>query len=214
MLLRRYRRFLADVRFPTGAVATVHCANPGSMAGCCEPGRPVLLSESADPRRKLRFTWEMIRMGRTWVGVNTAVANRVVAAWLETGRLFPGRGAVAREVACGNSRFDFAVGEGLLEVKSVSLVRDGIAAFPDAVTERGRRHCEELARARRQGRPATLLFFVTRADAAAVRPADEIDPAYGAALRLAAEAGVEVAAVRARFSPRGVEFGGLLPVRL
>ncbi|MFQ5844198.1 MAG: DNA/RNA nuclease SfsA [Planctomycetota bacterium] len=215
-LLRRYRRFLADVRFPDGRTETVHCPNPGAMTGCCEPGRPVLVSDRGEGRRKLRYTWELIRMGRSWVCVNTMVANRVVREWLEAGRLLPGYDRVRAEVRCGECRFDFELGCGecLVEVKTVSLARGGVAAFPDAPTERGRRHLAALERQRRRGRRCVLLFFVARGDARAVRPADEIDPAYGRALRRAAAAGVEVLAVRARISRRGITMGPVLPLRL
>lgn len=202
-LVRRYRRFLADVRFRDGSSATVHCANPGAMTGCDRPGSPVLLSRGRSPRRKLPWTWELVRVGRTWVSVNTAVANRMAGRWLGAGRLLPGRGPVRREVRVAGSRFDFELGDGtLVEVKTVTLERDGIGAFPDSVTERGRRHLETLARLR--GRERVLLYFVARGDLFAVRPADEIDPRYGAALRAAADAGVEVRAVGVRFGPQGV----------
>jgi sugar fermentation stimulation protein A len=212
-LVRRYKRFLADVRLADGAVRTVHCANPGAMTGCAEPGSAVLLSDSGNPRRKLRHTWELVRVKRTWVCVNTAVANRVVGRWLETGRLLPGEGPVRREVVREDSRFDFALGERcLVEVKSVTLKVGDTAAFPDAVTERGRRHLETLGRLR--GLRRVLVFFVARADVSAVRPADEIDPAYGRALRDALRDGVEVLAVRARFTRRGVTRGPFLDLIL
>jgi sugar fermentation stimulation protein A len=211
-LVRRYARFLADVRLPDGRVETVHCPNPGAMTGLATPGAAVLLSASADPRRRLRRTWELVRVGRTWVSVNTAIANRVVGRWLETGRLLPGHRTVRREVRVPGSRLDFALdGTTYVEVKSVTLAEGGVAAFPDAVTERGRRHVEALRRLR--GR-RVLLFFVARGDVRAVRPADEIDPAYGAALRRAVKAGVQVVAVMARCGRRGVSLGPRLPVLL
>jgi sugar fermentation stimulation protein A len=212
-LLRRYARFLADVRLADGRVETVHCPNPGAMTGCATPGAAVLLSASADPRRRLRLTWELVRVGRTWVCVNTAVANRVVARWLETGRLLPGHRSVRREVPVPGGRLDFALdGRTFVEVKSVTLRTGEVAAFPDAVTRRGRRHVEALRRLR--GARRVLVFFVARGDVKAVRPADEIDPAYGAALRRAVRAGVEVVAVSARFGRRGVAMGARLPVLL
>ncbi len=215
LLVRRWRRFLAEVRLPGGRLVTAHCANPGAMTGCCEPGRPVLLSRSDRPGRKLPYTWEMIRMGRSWVGVNTAVANRAVRHWLETGRLFPGPRPVRPEAIVGRSRFDFALGGScLLEVKSVTMAYGGVAAFPDAVTARGRRHVEALGRLAQAGTRCILLYCVTRRDARSVRPADEVDPAYGHALREAVAAGLEVRAVQARFSRRGVALGPALEVSL
>jgi sugar fermentation stimulation protein A len=211
VLVRRYKRFLADVRFRDGSTATVHCPNPGAMTGLAEPGSAILVSDSGNPRRKLRFTWELVRAGRTWVCVNTAVANRVVGRWLDAGRLLPGYREVRREVARAGSRFDFELdGRCIVEVKTVTLKTDGMGAFPDAITERGRRHVETLAGLR--GTRRVLLYFVARGDVRAVRPADEIDPAYGAALRAAIDAGVEVLAVRARFSRDGVRRGPLLDV--
>ncbi|MHC4550831.1 MAG: DNA/RNA nuclease SfsA [Planctomycetota bacterium] len=211
VLLRRYRRFLADVRLPGGDVVTAHCPNPGAMTGCAAPDSAVLLSRSTDPARKLPYTWELVRVGRIWVCVNTAVANRVVRRWLESGHLLPGYGTVRAEVRHADSRFDFALDDRcLVEVKSVTLAVDGCGAFPDAVTKRGRRHLETLARLR--GVRRVLLYFVARADVTAVRPADEIDPAYGRALRQAVRAGVEVLAVQARFTRRGVARGPLLQV--
>jgi sugar fermentation stimulation protein A len=211
VLLRRYKRFLADVRFRDGSTATVHCPNPGAMTGLAEPGTAILVSESGNPRRKLRFTWELARAGRTWVCVNTAVANRVVGRWLEAGHPLAGYREVRREVARAGSRFDFELdGRCVVEVKTVTLKTGRVGAFPDAVTERGRRHLDTLASMR--GTRRVLLYFVARGDVRAVRPADEIDPAYGAALRRAIDAGVEVLAAQARFSRDGVRRGPLLDV--
>ena len=213
VLIRRYKRFLADVRLPDGSVRTVHVANPGAMTGCAVSGSRVLLSDSENPRRKLRWSWELVKVGRCWVCVNTSIANRVVAHWLESGRLYRDSGRVRAEPRWEDSRFDFAVGDDLLiEVKSVTLLRDGVGAFPDSVTERGRRHLERLGAIRDRRR--VLLFFVARPDVSVVRPADEIDPAYGEALRRAAAAGVEIRAVGARFDRRGAHWNGELQVRL
>lgn len=214
-LLRRYRRFLADVRLPDGTVETVHCANPGAMTSCCEPGRPVLLSESADPRRKLRRTLEMIRMGRTWVGVNTALGNRVVRGWIEEGRLFPDAGPLRPEPRVEGGRLDFLLGDRtFLEVKTVSLRVGSDGAFPDARSERAARHLRILGRLRKRGYLASHLYFVARSDVRAVRPADEIDPEYGRALRAAKRDGVTILAVSAAFGPSGVRWNGFLPVLL
>jgi len=214
VLVRRYKRFLADVRFPGGATATVHCANPGAMTGLATPGLPALVSDSGDPRRKLPLSLELVKPGRSWVCVNTAVANRVVRRWLETGRLLEGvRGAVRPEVRDGDVRWDFGLeGGGILEVKSVTLRQGRAGAFPDAVTVRGRRHLERLAASDAPRR--VLVFFVARGDVAFVRPADGIDPDYGRALRAAADAGVEIVAVQARFSRTGVRRGRRLDVVL
>ena len=223
-LLRRYKRFLADVRFAHGREETVHCPNPGGMRGCGEPGRPVLVSFSDNPRRKLRGTLEMIRMGRTWVGVNTQVPNRVIGRLLER-RAVPGLnayGTLAREVPCGHSRIDFVLSEPTLptvwiEVKNSTWRVPGptrYAAFPDAVTARGRRHLDTLIERVRTGDRAMMLFHVGRADVRRFRPADEVDPAYGAALRAAIVAGVEALALRFRYGPGGIRLLGSLPIDL
>jgi len=208
VLIRRYKRFLADVRWPDGSEATVHVANPGAMTGLAEPGAKVLLSKAESPGRKLPWSWELVRAGRVWACVDTAVANRVVRHWLESGRLDMGPGEIAAEPRIGDSRFDFRVGSTVVEVKSVTLA-DG--RFPDAVTRRGRRHVERLAAM--PGR-RVLLFFAARGDVDVVRPAEDVDPDYAAALRRAAEAGVEVRAVGARFDRRGAHWRGELEVRL
>jgi sugar fermentation stimulation protein A len=215
VLVARRRRFLADVLFRDGRREVVHCPNPGAMTTCSEPGSRVLLSDRGLAGRRLRYTLEMVRVGRGWAGVNTMVANRVVGHWLRSGLLIRDRGPVRPEATWGDSRFDFQIGPScLLEVKTVTLVRDGVAAFPDAVTARGRRHVERLARLRRRGVRCVLLYFVSRPDAWAVRPADEIDPQYGRAVRRAAAGGVEIVAVRARFTRRGVSMGPRLEVLL
>lgn len=212
VLIRRYKRFLADVAWPDGTEETVHCPNPGAMTGLAVPGTPVLLSHHPGKRRKLPWSWELAQIDQTLVCINTTVANRVVGQWLKTGQLLPELGPARAEVRCGESRIDFGfVGGHLLEVKSVTLLGpDGIAAFPDAKTDRGRRHVETLTDI--SGARRILLYFVARSDARAVRPADEIDPAYGKALRKAHEAGVEIMALRADFTRDGVKRGPFLDV--
>jgi sugar fermentation stimulation protein A len=234
-LVRRYKRFLADIELPGGEVVTVHCPNPGSMLGQQRPGSAVRCSTSDDPRRKLRHTLEMIRVGRVWVGLHALRANRLAAQALAAGAIpgLEGYGEVRPEVKTGEgSRLDFALSgrpddprSAYLEVKSVTLRGDKEATlpsgrrewpglFPDAVTERGRRHMLTLKRLREEGARAVLLFVVQRADCYEVRPADEIDPAYGEALREAADAGVEVLALGARVTARRIEMERMLPVVL
>ena len=223
-LLRRYQRFFADVETQDGRTLTVHCPNPGSMLGCAPVGAAVRCSDSDDERRKLRYTLEMVRVGRAWVGVNTLRANGFARRLLEAGSVRPlaGYASVEREVAVGEgSRLDFVLRghahdarPAFVEVKSVTLARGRVARFPDSRSVRGTRHAEALARLRRGGARAVLLFVVQRADCDVVEPADDIDPEYGAALRAAAGAGVEVLAVRARVGPGGLRFDGRLPVRL
>ena len=222
-LLRRYKRFLADVELEGGRELTVHCPNPGAMTSCSEPGRPVWISDSENPRRKLRYTLEMIRMGRSWVGVNTANPNPAVAGFIRAGKIpeLAGYGELRREVAVGASRIDLLLRDPaggrpdcFVEIKSCSLRVGDHAAFPDAVTERGRKHLSELAELVASGQRGVIFFFIARADCRRFRPADEIDPAYGEALRGVTAAGVEALAYRARFSRRRIELLDRLPVDL
>jgi sugar fermentation stimulation protein A len=223
-LVRRYKRFFADVALGDGRVLTVHCPNPGSMLGLDVAGAPVRCSTSANPARRLAHTLEMIRPGRAWVGLHTTRANALVDAALRAGAVpgFEGYASVRREVAAGDgSRLDFLL-EGRpgdarpawLEVKSATLAAGRCARFPDTLTLRGRRHLETLAKLRAAGARAALVFVIQRADCTRFEPADEIDPGYGAALRAAVREGVEVLALRARVSPRALVLGGAAPVRL
>ena len=221
-LIRRYKRFLADIETESGQVLTVHCPNPGAMTGTDQPGAAVRCSTSDNPKRKLPQTLEMVRVGRVWVGVHTLRANQLVARALAAGVLagLEGYASVHPEIpAPGGSRLDFGLSDhatdprdAWLEVKSVTLARGDTARFPDSVTARGRRHLETLTSLREQGQRAILLFVVQRGDCERVECAEEIDPAYGKALRVAAERGVEIRAVRARVRSREILLEKSLPV--
>lgn len=225
-LLRRYKRFLADVVFADGTEATAHVANPGSMMGLAEPGARVLLSASTNPKRKLAWTWEIVEAAPTrggaaqWVGVSTARPNLLVAEALAGGALAPFRGydRVRPEVAYGmRSRVDFLLeGEGrpplYLEVKNCHLMRDeGLAEFPDCVAARSARHLDELATMVREGARAALVTIV-QMRATRFRPAADIDPAYAAAFSRARAAGVETYAFTCRVGPREIAIGEAIPV--
>jgi sugar fermentation stimulation protein A len=222
--VRRYKRFLADVETGAGQILTVHCPNPGSMLGFHRPGAAVRCSASDDPRRKLHHTLEMMRIGRTWVGLHALRANAVVESALRSGapRGLAVYTELDREVGVANgTRLDFRLSGGArdtrpayLEVKSVTLAKGRLALFPDSVTERGRRHIEALRGLCAEGARAALLFLVQRNDCDRVAPADHIDPAYGAALRRAAAAGVELFALSARVSARAIRVERELPVEL
>jgi len=173
-LVRRYKRFLADVETPNGEVITVHCPNPGSMTGCSRPGAAVRCSTNSNPKRKLRHTLEMIRVGRSWVGLQPLHANRIAKLALEAGAIAPLRGysEIVPEVPVpGGSRLDFRLGghshdsrPAFVEVKSVTMEEGRVARFPDAVTSRGKRHMETLANLARDGARAVVLFVVQRVD--------------------------------------------------
>lgn len=218
-LLRRYQRFLADVELADGTVVTAHCPNSGSMLGCAVPGSRVLLSSSDNPSRKLPFTWELVQADGCWVGINTALPNRLVREGIEQGIVseLQGYERIRPEVCYGSerSRIDLLLeepGQCYVEVKNVTLVEDGVARFPDAVTVRGQKHLRELMAMVEAGARSVNLFVVQRADARAVAPADAIDPAYGRLLRQAAGAGVELLAYRARVTPSEIVLCHRLPI--
>ncbi|MCZ6889367.1 MAG: DNA/RNA nuclease SfsA [Gammaproteobacteria bacterium] len=221
MLVRRYKRFLADVVTRSGATVTMHCANTGAMSGCSDPGSRVWYSTSDNPKRKYAHTLELVETAAGGlVGVNTARANALVAEGLTAGKLglFEAGAPFRREVRIPSEtgRFDFVVEENgsetFVEVKSVTLVLEGVGAFPDAVSVRARRHVEALAACAMAGRRAALVFCVQHSAIEVVRPADEIDPDYGRALRAAMRAGVEVAAFGCTLSPHKLEIGDELVV--
>lgn len=224
ILERRYKRFLADVRLTDGVLITVHCPNTGSLMGCAEPGSRVWLSRSSKPGRKYPYTWELVQVdGRVTVGINTGLSNHLVQEALQSGVIteLDGYARIRREVRFGeeNSRVDLLLDDGgrvpecYLEVKNVTAAVDGgVALFPDAVSIRGTRHLRELIRVVESGARAALCFCVQRSDVKAVRPADEIDPGYGRALREAIASGVEVLAYRARVTRRGITLSRRIPV--
>ena len=223
-LVRRYKRFLADVELPDGEVVTVHCPNPGSLRGTDTPGARVRCSTSDNPKRKLAHTLEMIRVGRIWVGLHTLRANQLAARGLSEHAIegLDGYSDIKPEIKVGEgSRLDFMLTghprddrDAYVEVKSVTMAEGSRGLFPDAVTERGRKHLEVLARLASEGHRAALLFMVQRGDCVSVSPADAIDPAYGEVLRRVAKEGVELVAVRARVTASSIRLEGTLPVLL
>jgi sugar fermentation stimulation protein A len=228
VLLKRYKRFLADVRLANGDTVTAHCANSGRMTSCCEAGRTVYLSTHDNPRRKLKYTWELIEMpnaltgGLSLVGVNTGMPNRLVAAALAA-RAVPelaAYGKVATEVkVAGGSRLDLRLdGAGLpacfVEVKNCTLVRDGLAQFPDAVTARGHKHLVELQHLVADGARGCMFYFVQRMDAERFEPAREIDPAYAAELARAVANGVEVLVYDVTIDQKRIALRHRLPCKI
>lgn len=214
-LLRRYKRFLADVEFPSGEQAVAHCANPGSMMGLAEPGMEIWLSPARNPARKLRYSWEIVRADDTLVGINTAHPNAIVADAARAGQIpeLAGYRGLRREVRYGkNSRIDLLLEDDerpdcYVEVKNVTLKRGGTAAeFPDSVTARGAKHLLELSSVVESGGRAVLFFLVQRGDCSAVRVAADIDPVYAQAFQKALDSGVEAVAYSCHVDP---EFIGL-----
>ncbi len=221
-LLRRYKRFLADVETESGML-TVHTPNTGSMLGVSEPGSRVWLRDSNNPKRKYRYSWELTETpGGVLVGVNTGLSNTLVAEAIASGVLEPlaGYGRIRREVAYGaeRSRIDLLLEEHArlpdcyVEVKNVTLAEAGLARFPDAVSSRGTRHLRELMHMVEQGFRAAMCYCIQRSDVTAFAPAADIDPLYAATLGEAVAAGVEVHAWRADMDIRGIRLVEAVPV--
>ena len=200
-LIKRYKRFLADVQLDKGQLVTAHCPNSGSMAACSEPGRRVYLTRHDNPKRKLKYTWEIIRMPDSYVGVNTLVPNRLVKNALENDRVpeLAGYETIRSEVKTADgSRLDLMLQRNekdacFIEIKNCTLVENGVAMFPDAVTQRGRKHLFELERLKAGGDRCVMFFSIQRMDAEVFKPAAHIDPAYAEVLRkVHFEGGVEI----------------------
>jgi len=220
-LIQRYKRFLADVKLADGSILTVHCPNTGSMRSCSTPGSQAAFSRSGNAARKYPHTLEMVCDHGIWVGVNTSRTNSLVVEAIENGRISEFRMArsIRREVTVSKeSRLDLAVSHGgettYVEIKNCSLVEDGCAMFPDAVTARGTKHLQELMAIAASGKGACILFLVQRLDAVRFAPAEEIDPLYSATLREAYSKGVKVLAYQAEVSPAGIEVIKALPCLL
>lgn len=218
--LHRRKRFLADMLLPDGTETVAHCPNTGSMQGCLFPGQPAVLWDSANPARKLRYTWKAIESDSgVWVGIDTGVPNQLAAEAIRAGIIpqLAGYPEVLREKKMGErSRVDLLLRDGerlcFAEVKNVTLVEDGVARFPDAVTARGLKHLEELTAQVAAGHRAAMLYVVQRADGTRFAPAADIDPAYAAGLKRALAAGVEAYALGCQVTPTGVDATGLLPM--
>lgn len=221
ILLRRYKRFFADIELDSGEVITAHCPNTGPMTGLAIPGNLVQVSQSDNPKRKLAYTWEMIQIKDTslaWVGVNTSMPNRVVKLALEK-YLFPSLGNYSQikfEVPYGEnkkSRIDFVLTSETdpsiyLEVKSTTLSQGNLALFPDTVTTRGQKHLKELVALLPQSR-SVMLYFINRGDCTAFAPGDDFDLMYGTLLRDAIAKGLEVLPCRFEITPQGIRYLGM-----
>jgi sugar fermentation stimulation protein A len=219
-LIKRYKRFLADVMLDNRDEVTAHCTNSGSMKSCLENGAEVYLTPVTDPKRKTRFTWEMIKINGDWVGINTGNPNKLAFEAIFKGEIpeLKNYTTVRREVKFGDSRFDvFAENESekcFVEVKNVTLKEGKFALFPDAVTTRGQKHLKTLMEVKKQGLRAVMLYIVQRMDVEIFAPAVEIDPDYAKALKVAVLAGVEVIAMQAKVTPEKIVLVKKLPVEI
>ncbi|MBV1889708.1 MAG: DNA/RNA nuclease SfsA [Gammaproteobacteria bacterium] len=232
-LLRRYKRFLADVVLEDGTEVVAHCPNTGRMTSCWQPNVPVQLSHSDNPKRKLAWTLERIDMGQGWIGVHTGRVNHVIAEAIGQNKIasLANYSAVRQEVtypiAQHRSRIDLFLTDTAdgnpteqpktdtwVEVKNATLLIGDQIQFPDAPTERGRKHLDVLLDAVTSGQRAVLLFAVNRAEGNLFTTADDIDPAYGKRLREVISAGVEVIAVRLNHYQQSIEVADEVPIKL
>jgi sugar fermentation stimulation protein A len=216
-LIRRYKRFMADVELENGTIITAHCPNSGRMLGCAEPGRAVFLSFSDNKSRTYPYTWEIIDMPGSPVVVNTLRANHATREAVRRDVIpeLSGYTSIRPEVKVDHSRIDLLLtGAGkqpaLVEVKSCTYAEDGRVMFPDAVTARGLKHLKELSRSLGEGYRCVMFFLVQRMDARIFAPADHIDPAYSAELRRACKAGVEILVYDIKIDHEGIAPGNKL----
>ena len=237
--LRRYKRFFVDAQLPNGEVVVAHCPNTGALTGCLVEGAEVLLAPVDNPARSLRYAWKAVHIGKSWVGVDTGLAVPLVEEAIRTGVIheLAGYERMWREVKYGRegtSRIDLLLSRGgkladtrgkkrvlpegdervYVEVKNTTLVEGKTALFPDAVTERGQKHLEELVHVVNEGQRAAMVYCVQRTDVTSFRAAEAIDPRYAALLQKAIKRGVEVYAIHARADASGVHVGGRLEVRV
>ena len=206
-LIKRYKRFLADIELKDGRIVTAHCTNSGSMKTCIEDGAPVYLTPVDDPKRKTRFTWEMIYINNGWIGINTMIPNLLVYEALKGNQIdkLTGYTHVKREVKFGDSRFDIYAENDheqcFIEVKNVTMKVGRFARFPDAITTRGKKHLETLIEVKKQGIRAVMVYVIQRNDIDIFGPAWDIDPEYSETLVKAFKNGVEIIPIVAEVSP-------------
>ncbi len=219
ILVKRYKRFLADIALENGKTLTVHCPNSGSMLGCSDAGSPVIISKSDNPKRKYAWTLEMVQKKGIWIGVNTGLTNKLVHEALKNGIItdFGEILTIRPEIkVSAGSRLDFLLetkqGRTYLEVKNCSMAENNIALFPDAITVRGTKHLHELDRLRREGFKTAVLFCVQRADADRFAAATGIDPVYAETLRDVHGRGVKALAYQADVQPDEIRITTRLPV--
>lgn len=219
-LVKRYKRFLADVELDSGEIVTVHCTNSGSMLTCLEEGAPVYLTPVDDPKRKTKFTWEMIYINGDWVGINTSHPNKIIYDAL-VNKDIPGLdqySKITREVKFDESRLDILVENDhekcAVEVKNVTMRKGDVALFPDARTTRGLKHLHTLIRLKKEGYRAVMIYVIQRSDVSSFSTESTIDPDYAQALKEAVEKGVEVFPVQVKVTPEGIWIESILEYKL
>lgn len=221
-LVKRYKRFLADVELEGQGIVTAHCPNSGSMQGCAEPGSRVWISLSNNPARKLAYTWELVQTKGSMIGINTQVPNKLIKSALENRQVEELKEftRIRSEVKTSDhTRLDLLLeGEDqktcYVEIKNCTLVEAGKAMFPDAVTTRGQKHLDELIRLKQEGHRAVIFYLVQRMDATSFSPAALIDPTYARKLIHAVEKGVEILTRDVHIDPAMIRLRRALPVRL
>ncbi len=210
-LIKRYKRFLVDVELDDESIITAHCNNSGSMKTCIEEGARVYLSESDNPKRKTKFSWEMIFINNGWIGVNTIIPNKLVYDAIINGGInkLKGYKIVKREVTYSDSRFDIyaenANEKCFIEVKNVSMKVNNYARFPDAVTVRGKKHLETLIKVKQAGYRAVMVYVIQRMDINMFGTDKNIDPNYAETLLKAVAEGVEIIPLQAKVTPTGIK---------
>ncbi len=221
VLIKRYKRFLVDVALHDGEIITAYCPNTGSMRSCSEAGSDIYLSRSDNQARKYPFTLEMIRCHDTWVGVNTGLTNSIVVEAIRNGEIaeIQDPESVRREIPVSpGTRLDALVensgGKTFIEIKNCTMVEDGVAMFPDAVTARGTKHLYSLADLCAEGYQGVIFYLVQRTDAVRFKPAAHIDPLYAKVLGDVLAKGVQVVVYQAEVSPEGIRVIGSLPFAL
>jgi sugar fermentation stimulation protein A len=221
-LVKRYKRFLADVTLESGETVTVHCPNSGSMRGCALPGSTVWLSQSDNPKRKYKHTWELVQLPATMIGINTMVPNKLVKEAIENDMIkeLSGYETIRSEVKTSDhTRLDLMLekksgSKCYIEIKNCTLVEDGVAMFPDAVTTRGQKHLDELERLVTDGHRGVIFYLIQRTDAKVFRPAAMIDEVYARKLKHARENGVEIITRETRIDTQRIYLDGAVPVEM
>ena len=219
-LIRRYKRFLTDIKLDNGDIVIAHSTNSGSMKTCLEEGAEVYLTHVDDPKRKTQFTWEMIKINGNWIGINTSWPNLLAYEAIKNNEIekLSGYTLVKREVKFEDSRFDVYcendIEKCFVEVKNVTLKENDYALFPDSVTTRGQKHLTTLVKAKKSGYRAVMLYVIQRSDVSIFAPARSIDPVYARLLKTAIDNGVEVIAIQAEVTTESIILKTELPVEI